>query len=116
MSRLIAFIYKSTIHCCHASPSSALLSLVFVKMRARVAGVAGALLQLLLLSVSRAEFVDPKVLDSCPGYDATNVKSAGPSLTADLVLAGEACNVFGNDTRQLQLEVTYETGKPHPAG
>jgi len=85
-------------------------------MRTRVVGIAGALLQVLLLSVSRAEFVDPTVLDSCPGYNATNVKSAGPSLTADLVLAGEACNVFGNDTRQLQLEVTYETGKRRFAG
>ena len=60
---------------------------------------------------TRAEYVDPRVLDSCPGYNATNVQTTGAKLTADLVLAGAACNVFGNDTAKLSLEVTYEAGK-----
>lgn len=47
-------------------------------------------------------------LESCPGYKAINVKQTGSSLTADLVLAGKPCNVFGNDTARLVLEVEYE--------
>ncbi|CCM04538.1 uncharacterized protein FIBRA_06719 [Fibroporia radiculosa] len=48
-------------------------------------------------------------LDSCPGYTATNVQTLGPTLTADLVLAGPACNVYGPDIERLLLQVTYET-------
>ncbi|KAH9930888.1 glycosyl hydrolases family 31-domain-containing protein [Fomitopsis serialis] len=44
-------------------------------------------------------YTDPSVLDACPGYTATNV----------LVLAGEACNVYGSDIEALSLQVTYET-------
>jgi alpha-glucosidase len=55
--------------------------------------------------------VDPKVLDSCPGYSATNVKNNGPRLTADLVLNGKGCNVFGADIQKLTLNVVYETGE-----
>ncbi|KAH9009114.1 alpha-glucosidase [Lactarius deliciosus] len=62
-----------------------------------------------LLDIARAEYVDPAELDACPGYKATDVKVAGPTLTAKLVLAGEPCNVFGNDTKTLDLAVTYET-------
>lgn len=63
-----------------------------------------------LLGVAAATWVDPTVLDACPGYKAGNVQNDGLTLTADLSLAGEACNVFGTDIQQLQLEVTYETG------
>ncbi|GBE82887.1 Probable alpha/beta-glucosidase [Sparassis crispa] len=48
-------------------------------------------------------------LDACPGYNATNVQTQGPTLTADLVLAGPPCNVYGSDIEKLQLQVTYET-------
>ncbi|KAH8830750.1 glycoside hydrolase family 31 protein [Flagelloscypha sp. PMI_526] len=48
-------------------------------------------------------------LDSCPGYSATNVKTTQTGLTATLSLAGTPCNVYGNDTKKLALEVTYET-------
>ncbi|KAI0303290.1 alpha-glucosidase [Multifurca ochricompacta] len=61
------------------------------------------------LHVSRATQVDPAILDACPGYNATNVKVTGPTLTAKLVLAGTPCNVFGNDTKALNLVATYET-------
>lgn len=50
-------------------------------------------------------------LDACPGYTATDVVTSGPNLTASLVLAGEACNVYGSDIEALSLQVTYETGE-----
>ncbi len=50
-------------------------------------------------------------LASCPGYKASNVKTTSSGLTADLTLAGKACNAYGNDLTQLKLEVTYETGR-----
>ena len=64
-----------------------------------------------LLGVAAATWVDPTTLDACPGYKASNVKDDGSTLTADLSLAGKACNVFGSDVQQLKLQVTYETGK-----
>ncbi|KDQ59876.1 glycoside hydrolase family 31 protein [Jaapia argillacea MUCL 33604] len=69
----------------------------------------GSVLVALWALAVQAEWVDPTVLDACPGYNATNVQTTGSTLTADLVLAGAPCNVFGNDTRQLSLEVVYET-------
>ena len=64
-----------------------------------------------LAALASATYSDPKVLDACPGYKAKNVLDLGHKLTADLVLAGTACNVFGNDTEKLKLEVTYENRK-----
>ncbi|KAI0040366.1 glycoside hydrolase family 31 protein [Auriscalpium vulgare] len=64
----------------------------------------------LSLRAAQAEYVDPPVLDGCPGYNATDVEIAGPKLTATLVLAGPACNVFGNDTKTMKMEAIYETG------
>ena len=63
-----------------------------------------------LLGVVAATWADPATLDACPGYNATNVEDRGSTLTADLTLAGQACNVFGTDIQQLKLQVTYETG------
>ena len=60
--------------------------------------------------VARAVEVDPAVLDACPGYNATNFKIDGPRLSANLVLAGKPCNVFGSDIKVLDLVVVYETG------
>lgn len=48
-------------------------------------------------------------LASCPGYKASNVKTTSSSVTADLTLAGTACNVYGDDLESLTLEVVYET-------
>jgi alpha-glucosidase len=59
--------------------------------------------------VPRTSSSDPLV--SCPGYKASNIKTTGSSLTADLKLAGAACNVYGDDLASLTLEVVYETGK-----
>ncbi|PPQ91932.1 hypothetical protein CVT25_000975 [Psilocybe cyanescens] len=56
-----------------------------------------------------ATFVNPSILEACPGYSASNVKVRHDGLSADLTLAGSPCNVFGNDVKKLSLEVTYET-------
>ncbi|KAG6899905.1 hypothetical protein C0993_005484 [Termitomyces sp. T159_Od127] len=58
---------------------------------------------------AHSEFVDPAVLDACSGYSATNITTSGASLTADLVLDGEGCAVFGPDVEKLGLTVVYET-------
>ena len=50
-------------------------------------------------------------LESCPGYAASNVQNEGSRLTADLNLAGPACNVYGQDLTNLKLEVEYQTGR-----
>lgn len=49
--------------------------------------------------------------ESCPGYSASNVQQSGRSLTADLTLAGEACNSYGTDLPNLTLTVEYQSGK-----
>lgn len=49
------------------------------------------------------------LLAACLGYQASNVKTTATGLTADLTLAGPACNVYGDDLDDLTLEVTYET-------
>lgn len=48
---------------------------------------------------------------SCPGYKATNVQTQhGSVVSADLILAGSACNLYGTDLDNLVLQVEYETG------
>ena len=49
-------------------------------------------------------------LDDCPGYKASNVQNDSSRVTADLTLAGTACNVYGEDLTDLKLEVEYQTG------
>ncbi|KAF7892407.1 uncharacterized protein EAF01_010487 [Botrytis porri] len=48
-------------------------------------------------------------LSKCPGYRASNVKTTGSTLFADLTLAGPACNTYGTDLKDLSLKVVYET-------
>jgi len=50
-------------------------------------------------------------LSACPGYSASNVKATSSGLTADLKLAGEGCNLYGTDLKDLVVEVSYDTGK-----
>jgi len=50
-------------------------------------------------------------LSDCPGYKASNIKTGATGLTADLSLAGPACNTYGTDLQKLRLEVTYENGE-----
>jgi alpha-glucosidase len=51
-----------------------------------------------------------ELLDTCPGYTASNVKNDGSTVTADLTLAGTACNAYGKDLSDLKLLVEYQTG------
>ncbi|KUI60568.1 putative alpha/beta-glucosidase agdC [Cytospora mali] len=55
------------------------------------------------------DYPSDDALAACPGYEASNVKTTPTGLTADLTLAGSACNVYGDDLQDLILEVTYET-------
>ncbi|KAK0657371.1 glycoside hydrolase family 31 protein [Cercophora newfieldiana] len=52
------------------------------------------------------EAVDPQ--DVCPGYKASNVLETVNGFTADLHLAGPACNVYGNDIEDLTLFVRHQ--------
>ncbi|KAI0458204.1 hypothetical protein F5B21DRAFT_44316 [Xylaria acuta] len=49
-------------------------------------------------------------IDDCPGYTASNVVESDGKLTADLTLAGTACNIYGTDLTDLKLLVEYQTG------
>ena len=49
--------------------------------------------------------------DACPGYAASNVRDEGAVVTADLRLAGAACDVYGRDLGELKLLVEYQTGE-----
>jgi alpha-glucosidase len=51
-------------------------------------------------------------IDDCPGYNASNVVSTSSRLTADLNLAGDACNLYSRDAHDLKLLVELQTGKP----
>lgn len=46
---------------------------------------------------------------NCPGYTARNIKESNAGVTADLHLAGKACNVYGTDLPNLTLTVEYQT-------
>lgn len=73
------------------------------------------LLSGLAASKALAEAVpDYDKVDACPGYAASNVQTSESGLTADLKLAGEACNAYSDDLEDLVLTVTYESGKPAP--
>ncbi|KAG0649653.1 Alpha-glucosidase [Hyphodiscus hymeniophilus] len=55
---------------------------------------------------------DPQAVNAqevCPGYKASNVKQTTSGLTADLSLAGTACNVYGTDVDALSLTVEYQS-------
>ena len=47
---------------------------------------------------------------TCPGYTATNVDVTDSGLTADLTLAGAACNAYSEDLQELKLVVEHQTG------
>ncbi|KAI0156539.1 glycoside hydrolase family 31 protein [Xylariaceae sp. FL1272] len=48
-------------------------------------------------------------VEDCPGYTASNVVDGNATLTADLTLAGTACNVYGTDLTDLKLLVEYQS-------
>lgn len=45
----------------------------------------------------------------CPGYRASNVQESDTGVTADLTLAGQACNAYGTDIEDLTLTVEYQS-------
>ena len=49
--------------------------------------------------------------DDCPGYEASNVEKTDSTITADLTLAGDACNVYSPDIKDLKLVVEYQSSK-----
>lgn len=54
---------------------------------------------------------DPQATDPqrvCPGYKASNVQDTKDGFTADLYLAGPACNVYGTDVEHLVLSVGFQ--------
>lgn len=50
-------------------------------------------------------------IESCPGYKASNIQKTTGKLTADLTLAGDACNAYGTDLKDLRLLVEYQSSK-----
>ncbi|KAL0959205.1 hypothetical protein HGRIS_014485 [Hohenbuehelia grisea] len=48
-------------------------------------------------------------VSNCPGYSLHSLKESRTGLTAQLSLAGPACNAFGNDIVNLTIQVTYDT-------
>lgn len=50
-------------------------------------------------------------VDGCPGYAASNVVTTDSTLTADLTLAGAACNVYSDDIKDLKLSAEYQTNE-----
>ena len=53
---------------------------------------------------------DPTAINAqsaCPGYKASNVRHFDRGLTANLRMAGEACNAYGTDVDSLDLTVEY---------
>ncbi|OTB04024.1 glycoside hydrolase family 31 protein [Hypoxylon sp. CI-4A] len=60
-------------------------------------------------AVARRDYASDDPLTACPGYTASNVVKSASGLTADLKLAGEACNVYGTDLDDLVLQVSYDT-------
>lgn len=48
--------------------------------------------------------------DDCPGYKASNVVRGDNSVTADLTLAGSACNLYSPDLIDLKFLAEWQTG------
>ncbi|KAJ3842661.1 glycoside hydrolase family 31 protein [Lentinula raphanica] len=71
--------------------------------------IASLLSLLPFVTFASATWIEPSVLDACPGYNVTNAVDQDGTFTANLVLAGAGCNVFGTDVEALNLTVTYET-------
>ncbi|KAG0641407.1 glycosyl hydrolases family 31-domain-containing protein [Tuber brumale] len=70
---------------------------------------AAILVSISLISVTTATRPRAPDANSCPGYKATNIKETDSGLTAELQLAGTACNIYGKDLANLKLQVTYDS-------
>ena len=78
---------------------------------ARALSALVALISTAAFATPLAHIDDSRGLSACPGYTASNVQHTHNGLTADLALAGEACNVYGTDLKALTLTVEYQTGQ-----
>ncbi|KAI0056891.1 hypothetical protein BV25DRAFT_1831780 [Artomyces pyxidatus] len=58
---------------------------------------------------ARADVQNSLNVSTCPGYKLGSLKQTVHGVTAQLHLAGSACNAFGEDIANLTLQVTYET-------
>jgi alpha-glucosidase len=55
---------------------------------------------------------DPQAIDAqdvCPGYKASQLQKTDSGISAVLTLAGNPCNVYGNDVDVLDLKVEYQS-------
>lgn len=59
-----------------------------------------------LPNIKDPEAVNPQTV--CPGYRASNIHETESGFTADLDLAGGACNVYGNDIENLTLFIEFQ--------
>ncbi|KAH9836846.1 glycosyl hydrolases family 31-domain-containing protein [Rhodofomes roseus] len=50
-------------------------------------------------------------VSTCPGYTLSALNESQTGLTAQLKLAGAACDAFGTDIEDLTLQVTYDTNQ-----
>lgn len=73
-----------------------------------LAGVAGVISSTATSTSPATTMAD---LSRCPGYELKHVAQTASSLTASLHLAGEPCNVYGPDIKDLKLLVEYQSGK-----
>ncbi|KAL2874289.1 hypothetical protein SGCOL_010551 [Colletotrichum sp. CLE4] len=76
---------------------------------ARKLSILGLLSAVASAAVIRRDYPSDDALSACPGYKASNVQLSSTGLTADLSLAGEACNAYGTDLTDLTLTVEYQT-------
>ncbi len=68
--------------------------------------------QAVIPNIIDPEAVDPQSI--CPGYKAVEVRETANGLTADLILAGAPCNIYGTDVDALHLLVEYQAvGRLH---
>lgn len=49
--------------------------------------------------------------EDCPGYKASNVVRSKNGITADLTLAGSACNLYSPDIADLEFTAEWQTGR-----
>ena len=68
------------------------------------------LIKALLVAGLAPLLVATAAVEDCPGYTVSGLVQDGQTLKADLKLAGTACNVYGDDLKDLKLLVEYQTG------
>lgn len=63
------------------------------------------------LTLAYSPFVFSKDISECKGYTASNIRENGATISADLMLKGQPCNLYGEDIKNLKLLVEYQSGK-----